>query len=331
MLTTKRILITFLVTLLLTLASKGTAFASELDPSAMAPGQEMTTEDDIVAYNTGTEGNIDDAQDELIISNTDNTDTVTNDLQEQSDDLMEEQITLQEDGTYKDAQGQLYVIDYVDEQGQVNYKLVLETDFEDSEIEQEVTDQDEVEIEVKETEVEETEVKDTEVKVEKKEEVKKEEPVAKKPSYSEKELRLLASLIYAEAGNQSYNGMLGVANVVLNRVHSDIYGHVNTIAEVIYDKKWSVQFAVTIKSKKTGESALGKALKFYDTVKAGKNSSEIEKTAMQKAIKAAKAALEGKNNIGSYLCFQNVRSAKSIKKKYSDYKIIGDHIFYRTK
>ncbi len=153
-----------------------------------------------------------------------------------------------------------------------------------------------------------------------------------KPSYSEKELRLLSSLIYAEAGNQSYKGMLAVANVVLNRVKSPVYSHCDSIKEVIYDKKWSVQFAVTVKSSKTGLSMLDKALNSYDTGKFSGSNPEAEKKAMNKAIKAAKAALEGENNIGSYLCFNAVNGSSSrIKKLYPDYKIIGGHIFYRTK
>lgn len=159
---------------------------------------------------------------------------------------------------------------------------------------------------------------------------KKDEAV--KPSYSEKDLRLLSSLIYAEAGNQSYKGMLAVANVVLNRVKSPLYSHCDSIKEVIYDRKWSVQFAVTIKSKKTGLSMLDKALNSYDTGKFSGSNPEAEKKALNKAIKAAKAALEGENNIGSYLCFNAVnRSSSRIKKLYPDYKIIGGHIFYRTK
>ncbi len=154
---------------------------------------------------------------------------------------------------------------------------------------------------------------------------------AKKPSYSEKDLRLLAGLIYSEAGNQSYNGMLAVANVVLNRVKSNAYSHVNTVKEVIYDKQWAVQFSVTIKSKNTGKSALDKALEMYDTGKFPGKNPEAEKKAMDKAIKAAKAALSGENNIGDYLCFRMNKGSSSIKKKYPDYKIIGDHIFYRTK
>lgn len=168
------------------------------------------------------------------------------------------------------------------------------------------------------------EVQDIEETVE--EETKEEEKEEKKPSYSKEDLRLLSALVYSEAGNQSYKGMLAVANVVINRTKSSAYWHVNTIKEVIYDDKWSVQFTVTIKNKKTGKSVLDKALECYDEgLKTGSHNER-----MKKAIKAAKAALEGENNIGDFLCFRANRNTSSIKKKY-DYKILGDHIFYRTK
>ena len=205
---------------------------------------------------------------------------------------------------------------YIDEQGQVFYKDPKEPE----EI---------VIVEVIEEEIEEV----IEEKIEDTKEVKKDkkETVVKKPTYSEKDLRLLACLIYSEAGNQTYDGMLAVANVVLNRAKSNIYWHANTVEEVIYDHKWSVQFAVTIKGSKSGISMFDRALNSYDTHKFSGINQEAQKKAMDKAIKAAKAALEGTNNIGNYLCFQNKRAASSIKRKYSDYKIIGDHLFYRTK
>ncbi len=211
---------------------------------------------------------------------------------------------------------------YVDEQGQIYY--------------------DETTIKVEELVIEDIPVEDTEeideeedskADVKDKTEPAKQEtiPAVEKPSYSESDLRLLSSLIYAEAGNQSYKGMLAVANVVINRAKSDVYWHVNTIKEVIYDRKWSVQFSVTIKSSKTGTSALDRALKCYDTGKFNGGNPKAEEMAMARAIKAAKDALEGKNNIGDYLCFTYKNGTSSIRKKYPDYKIIGDHIFYRTK
>ena len=195
------------------------------------------------------------------------------------------------------------------------------------------TEAKEAKTEVKETKKADAEKKDTSKSTSNKDktkETKAQETKKEEPSYTRKDVRLLACLVYAEAGNQSYEGMLAVANVVLNRVKSDAYWHVDTIKEVIYDKKWAVQFAVTVKNKK-GVSSLDKTLKCFDNWTFTGSNPEAEEKAMRQAIKAARAALEGENNIGDYLCFQNKRDAKRIKKKYPDYKILGDHIFYRTK
>lgn len=49
---------------------------------------------------------------------------------------------------------------------------------------------------------------------------------------TDEERELLAALIYCEAGNQSYEGMVAVGNVVINRVRSHKFP--DTIKEVIY-------------------------------------------------------------------------------------------------
>lgn len=190
----------------------------------------------------------------------------------------------------------------VDEQGKVYF---AEKDADDSE-----EDKNDDYIEVKEEESDDSDTKKSK---------------SEKPSYTEEDLRLLACLIYAEAGDQSYEGMLAVANVVLNRVKSTTFSHVKTIKDAIYDDKWGVQFSVTKKDSKSGKSIFEKVLELYD-----KNADGVNKS-MKKAIKAAKAALNGENNIGNYMYFrQNNSKAASIKKKYK-YKIIGDHIFYNIK
>jgi len=271
MITTKKLLVTLIATVLLSICFGTTVFASELD--ATLPVQSGTEDkDNAVITDSNIEG--------------------------QNSGITEEDAAVEnpelplEEGYFIDEQGEVYYVEPSDEPEE----LVIE----------DITDADEDMQEDK-------------------------EPVGKKASYSEKDLRLLTGLIYSEAGNQNYNGMLGVANVVINRAKSNVYWHVKTIKEVIYDHKWSVQFAVTIKSKSSGLSMLDKALKVYDTRKFTGSNPEAEKKALNRAIKAAKAALEGENNIGDLLCFQNKRSASSIMKKYSDYKIVDDHIFYRTK
>ncbi len=248
----------------------------------------------------------------------------TSNEQNSSTDINADGQTTLEDGYYIDENGDVY---YDETKVVVEEPVIEDVVEEDEEVVEEV-----VEEPVKADKEETKKTKPTKkTTTENKQTKDTKEVETKKPTYSEADLRLLACLVYSEAGNQSYNGMLGVANVVLNRAKSDVYWHVNTIKEVIYDKKWSVQFAVTIKSSKTGLSTLDKALKIYDTGKYTGANKEAQKNAMNRAIKAAKDALEGKNNIGNFLCFQNKRSASSIKNKYSDYKIIGDHIFYRTK
>ncbi|MDF2944275.1 MAG: hypothetical protein K0S01_3133 [Herbinix sp.] len=267
---TKKLLVTLITMVLLSICFGTTAFASELD--ATLPVQNGTEDKD------------------NIVNTDSNIESQSNGTTEEEAVVEDPELTLGE-GYFIDEQGEVYYVEPSDEPEE----LVIEDIADDTEDSQEDN-----------------------------------EP-AKKPSYSEKDLRLLTCLIYSEAGNQNYEGMLGVANVVLNRVKSDVYWHAKTIKEVIYDHKWSVQFAVTIKSKSTGLSMLDKALNTYDTRKFTGSNQEAQKKALNRAIKAAKAALEGKNNIGNYLCFQNKRSASSIKKKFSDYKIVGDHIFYRTK
>lgn len=218
---------------------------------------------------------------------------------------------------------------FLDEQGEVYYdpSIITQEDMVINEtIEEDIPD-------ASEENAAEEEDKDKTVKKEEPAKAQKEDSKAKakKAAYTEADLRLLSCLVYAEAGNQSYKTMLGVANVVLNRVKSDVFWHANTIKEVIYDHKWSVQFSVTIKNSRTGLSALDKALKSYDTGKFSGANPTAEKKAMDKATKAAKAALEGNNNIGSYLCFSNKSCVSYVKRNYAKYDIMDDTIFYRTK
>lgn len=135
--------------------------------------------------------------------------------------------------------------------------------------------------------------------------------VKESKNYSQADLKLLACLIQSEAGNQAYEGKLAVANVVLNRVNSKKFSHVNSIKAVIYDRKWAVQFSVTV------NGALKRDLNRYSSF-----STKSEK----ETIKAAKAALEGDNNIGSYLNFTGY--SKSLANKYSNHRKIGCHIFF---
>ena len=137
-----------------------------------------------------------------------------------------------------------------------------------------------------------------------------------KKSYTNAEVKLLACLIYTEAGNQSYKGKVAVGNVIMNRVKSSKFSHVKTVKQVIYDRKWSVQFGVTVGGSK---SPLNKALNNYSKLKTKSN--------MKECIKAAKSALSGsKNVVGNRLYF--TRYSKSLARSHKNYIKIGAHIFY---
>lgn len=104
---------------------------------------------------------------------------------------------------------------------------------------------------------------------------------------------LLAALIYCEAGNQSYEGMVAVGAVVMNRVASASFP--NTISDVIYQ---GGQFTPASSGALSSALANGVPSTCYD---------------------AAVAALNGENPVGGALYF-NTGSGKGMQ--------IGDHQFY---
>ncbi len=136
----------------------------------------------------------------------------------------------------------------------------------------------------------------------------------KAASYSSAEVRLLSTLIYCEAGNQSYAGKLAVGIVVVNRMDSKKYP--NSLKGVIYQKH---QFGPV------RNGSLNKALNEYDN---GRFTSAQEK----QCIKAAKAALSGVKTI------KYTKNGKSLSKNLSGYYgfsgrlsnprfTLGDHQF----
>lgn len=121
------------------------------------------------------------------------------------------------------------------------------------------------------------------------------------------ELYLFATVIYTEAGNQEYEGMLAVANVILNRMENGYWG--TTLEEVLFAKG---QFE-------------------------GAKKAYIER-AQKKGIpdicyKAAKEALGGRNNIGDFIYFRTTSSANRTADytTYTTFYILEDHVFYKKK
>ncbi len=122
-------------------------------------------------------------------------------------------------------------------------------------------------------------------------------------AYTEDDLYWLSRLVHAEAQGEGYNGMLAVANCVLNRVESKDFP--DTVKGVIFDRKYGVQYQPTANG-------------------------AIYNTPSDTAVKAAKSALEGANNIGKSMYFFNPKKATSnwISKNRTYYATIGNHKFY---
>lgn len=118
---------------------------------------------------------------------------------------------------------------------------------------------------------------------------------------SEQDAYLLACVVSSEAGYESYEGKLAVANIVLNRLNGGAYG--STIYDVVYARG---QFSVVT------NGALNRA---------------IENGPNAESIQAAKDALAGKNNVPNYTSFCSLGAANY--DAYSQYSIICNQVFYR--
>lgn len=150
-----------------------------------------------------------------------------------------------------------------------------------------------------------------------------------KDGYTKEDLRLLSALIFCEANGMSFEAQVGVGNVVLNRVRSSEWGHVNTIKEVIYDRKWGVQFSPT----SGNPSYMDKTLKIYDSMDPSKFKA-WEVPTMEKCIEAAKAVLRGLKTVpDSYIYFNSHMQTTPPKCERNgwSYTIINGHIYYAQK
>ena len=118
---------------------------------------------------------------------------------------------------------------------------------------------------------------------------------AQTAAISAEELKLLANIIYCEAGSESYVGKVAVGNVIMNRVKSA--SQPNTITEVVYAKG---QFSPV------RNGSLQRAL----------SSDKADASCYQAAIEA----LAGAQPVGGKLFFRrnNGRSGQ----------VIGHHVFY---
>lgn len=120
-------------------------------------------------------------------------------------------------------------------------------------------------------------------------------------SLSDADINLMAAVMTLECGNESYEGQLAVANVILNRLQSGSWG--STISDVVYAKN---QFAVVSDSRFAGLVANG---------------------AQASCIQAARDACAGTNNIGNMTAFRPTWNIDT--STLSTYKQIGNHVFFR--
>lgn len=124
-----------------------------------------------------------------------------------------------------------------------------------------------------------------------------------KKDYTTDEIFWLGRIIEAESAGEPVHGMVAVGNVILNRVKSDQYP--NTIYEVIFDRKYGVQFEPILNG-------------------------TIYNNPSQDSIASAKRALRGESFAGESLYFFNPKIAQSnwISQNRTFYTSIGNHDFY---
>lgn len=121
--------------------------------------------------------------------------------------------------------------------------------------------------------------------------------------YDSEDVYWLSRIIYAESGNQPLEGMLGVGDVVMNRVASGAFP--GTVYEVIFDRRYGVQFSPV----ETG-------------------SIYLEPT--EECVVAAKLCLEGYDIVGGSLYFVNpdIGVSSWFRQTRTYVTSIGDHDFY---
>ena len=128
-------------------------------------------------------------------------------------------------------------------------------------------------------------------------------PAPAEEVYPETDLYWLSRVISSEAGNQPIEGMIGVGNVVLNRLEDGSGAYGSTVRDVIFQPG---QFSVV-------------------------SSGMIYNEPREKAIIAAKLCLEGYNTVGDCMWFVNPRigHVRWFNLNTSYKMTIADHAFYR--
>ena len=122
--------------------------------------------------------------------------------------------------------------------------------------------------------------------------------------YSQEELYWLSRIIYSETRDQPMAGLIGVGNVVYNRLNSDDFP--DTVFDVIFDRQHTVQFEPAADGSVLGEPD-------------------------ERSVIAAYLCLEGYNTVGDSMYFVNPQRGDSgwFERALEPVVSIGNHDFYR--
>lgn len=130
---------------------------------------------------------------------------------------------------------------------------------------------------------------------------------------------LLASIIYCEAGNQSYTGQLAVGLVIMNRIYDSRFP--SKLREVVYQKS---QFSPTF------DGALTRALKNPSLVTASCKKAAAEVTKRMQAHQSGSKvylSINGKNTLFPHLFFMTPAAYRRLGLS-ARYTQIGGHVFF---
>ena len=121
--------------------------------------------------------------------------------------------------------------------------------------------------------------------------------------YNEESVYWLSHIVYSEAGCESLEGQIAVAQVVLNRKDCSLWP--NTIYDVIFDRRAGVQFSPTANG-------------------------SIYQDPSEESIAAAKLALDGADVVADCCYFLNpdISSDGWFERNCNYYTTIGSHKFY---
>lgn len=121
--------------------------------------------------------------------------------------------------------------------------------------------------------------------------------------YGEKDIDLLARLVYAEAKGEPYKGKVAVAATILNRIESPDYP--NNIRDVIYQTKYGYQYCPV-------------------------RNSQINQKADEASFQAVEEALKGNDPTKGALSFYNPSKSSNRWIRNRLFSIsIGKHIFVK--